>query len=81
MFNFRKRPSLLLKTNFVRYLSLLLFFSMEDSNRNSIPRTMMREGTPPTFLTAEQSRSLPRGMPLFSTPEQGNNKKTKGTIT
>ena len=44
---------------------------MEDSNRNSIPRTIMREGTPPTFLTNEQSRSLPRGMPLFSTPEQG----------
>ena len=44
---------------------------MEDSNRNSIPRSIMREGTPPTFLTNEQSRSLPRGMPLFSTPEQG----------
>jgi len=28
-----------------------------------------RENTPPLFLTNEQSRSLPRGIPLFSTPD------------
>lgn len=58
-------PRLYPKPSFEQYFS-----GMEDSNRNSIPRTIMREGTPPTFLTNEQSRSLPRGMPLFSTPEQ-----------
>jgi len=50
------------------------FTCMEDANRNSVPRTNQtlnttREGTPPLFLTNEQSRSLPRGIPLFSTPD------------